>query len=94
MSFRYWIDPVPGQVDTYAILCGEHDADIGGIGIIRVRANAERVVACLNACEGLNTQTLVEGTLNKLVVAAQTLWDGPDARTDEAYECANALVSK
>jgi len=49
-------------------------------------ANARRIVACVNACEGISTKALESDVIKELLVTAQTLIEALNYKGDDANE--------
>jgi hypothetical protein len=59
-------------------------------------ANARRIVAAVNACEGIGTQALEQGVVSELVEALEDLynWLTPDWQQSSLGDKARAAIAK
>lgn len=62
-------------------VCGGHGGDIIAdlSGCDNQQANSLRIIACVNACEGISTEALFKGTIQDLVEACRNIdqaWAG------------------
>lgn len=71
---RHWIsaghDIQIADVSDIEIGAGSGSVDVDAE---ETQANAERIVACVNACKGISTAALTSGALRKLFLAAMSL---------------------
>jgi hypothetical protein len=82
----WWIDDdgfiAAGSGDTYCTVADPHCRPTADCGEEN-DANARRIVAAVNACEGLSTEALEQGVVAELLEALQAASDWIDARLFE-----------
>lgn len=67
-SLRSWpgIDNGASKIVVHADVRGHRRSGVGGDTEEEVQANARRLVACWNACDGISTEELEAGAIQKL----------------------------
>ncbi len=73
----YIIAPDPDGQYPQGIYVAEidHDDDVGRfLSYEQHKANARRICAAVNACQGISTEALEHGAVKKLVEAAEAAW--------------------
>lgn len=72
MSRQGWTDE-PWWVQGKAIVVGDKDKHTTVIAVPHIKANADRIVACVNALKGFDTESLEKGVIKEMLLEFQLI---------------------